>query len=261
MLINSQPNLRWGVAVIAVWVFSCIAVFAKGDIHLPQLKTETVTYTNVTVTSVNETQIFITHSRGMGSVKVSAIQDDDALIAMGLKEAKKESIFSGTNSPTTAALNMANEKLEALREMPAAAPVMAQIDALRSQPLPKNFILYAGLAALAIHLLYSLCLRMICVKAATDPGVLVWLPILQLIPMFRAAGMSAWWFVGMLVPLLNLIGAIMWCFKIAAARGKSALVGIALLLPVTNFFAFLYLAFSSATHNEDGGKVGLRSVA
>jgi hypothetical protein len=35
-----------------------------------------------------------------------------------------------------------------------------------------------------------------------------------------------------------------WCFKIAKARGNSAWVGLLLLLPVTGFFAFLYLAFS-----------------
>jgi hypothetical protein len=39
--------------------------------------------------------------------------------------------------------------------------------------------------------------------------------------------------------------------KIAKARGKSAWVGVLLLLPVVNVFAFLYLAFSNGASGAD----------
>jgi uncharacterized membrane protein YhaH (DUF805 family) len=72
--------------------------------------------------------------------------------------------------------------------------------------------------------------------------------------MLRAAGMSRWWFVAYFVPLFNLMPAILWGFKIAKARGKSLWIGVLLLLPVTNLFAFLYLAFSdSASGDGDEG--------
>jgi hypothetical protein len=54
----------------------------------------------------------------------------------------------------------------------------------------------------------------------------------------------------MLIPLVNIIAQILWCVKIVQARGKSVWVTILLILPVTNLFAFLYLAFSSAGESE-----------
>jgi hypothetical protein len=55
------------------------------------------------------------------------------------------------------------------------------------------------------------------------------------------------------IPLLNLVAVILWSFKIVQARGKSVLVAIALLLPLLNLFAILYLAFSGAS--EPQGKI------
>jgi hypothetical protein len=82
-------------------------------------------------------------------------------------------------------------------------------------------------------------------KAGEDAGFLVWLPVFQVFPMLRGAGMSAWWVLAFFVPILNIVASILWCFKIVEARGKSVWIAICLLLPVTNFFAFLYLAFSN----------------
>ena len=103
---------------------------------------------------------------------------------------------------------------------------------------------------LLIHLIWSYCYAQICKKAGTQPGVLVWLPILQFISLLRAARMSGWWFLALFVPLLNVVIGIVWCFKIATARGKSALVGLLLLLPITNLFAFLYLVFSDGAPDQ-----------
>jgi hypothetical protein len=86
---------------------------------------------------------------------------------------------------------------------------------------------------------------LICQKAGQTPGLLVWLPLLKVFPMLRAAGMSPWWFLASFVPLLNLVAVVLWCLNIAKARNKTVLVGLFLLLPVTNILAFLYLAFSS----------------
>jgi hypothetical protein len=45
---------------------------------------------------------------------------------------------------------------------------------------------------------------------------------------------------------LNLIGWIVWSFKICKARGKNPALGLFLLLPLTNLLALIYLAFSKA---------------
>jgi hypothetical protein len=86
---------------------------------------------------------------------------------------------------------------------------------------------------------------LICQKVGHPPGILVWLPLVQLLPLLRAAGMSGWWFLAYLVPGLNIVAQIIWSLKIAKARGKSVWVGVLLLLPVANLFSFLYLAFSN----------------
>jgi hypothetical protein len=51
--------------------------------------------------------------------------------------------------------------------------------------------------------------------------------------------------------VLDLVPAVLWAFKIAEARGKSVWVGVLLLLPITNVFAFLYLAFSNGGPVEE----------
>jgi hypothetical protein len=49
-----------------------------------------------------------------------------------------------------------------------------------------------------------------------------------------------------LLPVLNIVPFVIWCFRIAKNCGKGAGVGWLLMLPVTGFFAVLYLAFSGA---------------
>ena len=91
-----------------------------------------------------------------------------------------------------------------------------------------GLMLEVAAALLAIYLFHCLCCSRICKKAGSEPGILVWIPVLQLFPLLRAAGMSGWWFLAFFVPVLNLIAQILWCFKIADARGKTALVGFLL---------------------------------
>jgi hypothetical protein len=99
--------------------------------------------------------------------------------------------------------------------------------------------------ALLLYLFHCYCCMLICRKTGNPPGILVWLPVLQVFPLLRAAGMSGWWFLGFCVPILNIVGQVLWCLKIAKARGKSVWAGVLLLLPVISLFAFLYLAFSN----------------
>ena len=242
---NGLVKLR-RVALLFVALFSLLPAALAQDIHLALLKTKTGTLTNVTVMKKSATDIFVSHSRGLGNIKVESIDDDDAMRALGFKVVQEESV-SNTNSTAAVALSTAKEKL---KDLPAAAPLLAKLESLSTvQPSQKEMI-YAGAILFVVYLFYCFCLNLICLKAGTSPGILVWLPVFQIIPTFQAARMSGWWFLAMFIPLLNIIAWLIWCFKIAHARGKSALVGIALILPVTNVLAFLYLAFSGG-----GGEV------
>jgi len=59
--------------------------------------------------------------------------------------------------------------------------------------------------------------------------------------------MSPGWLVVFLVPFINIVAWIAWAINIAEARGKSGWVALFLILPGSNFLAFLYLALSNGT--------------
>jgi hypothetical protein len=124
-----------------------------------------------------------------------------------------------------------------------------------------------GLMSLLGHLLISYLLRMICRKANSPPGFLIWLPVLQVFPLLQAAGISRRWPLAIVV--LSLIGillmgislelallvsmcssllalglSIAWSIKICLARGKSPGWAVLLLLPGLNFIGLVYLAAS-----------------
>ena len=137
--------------------------------------------------------------------------------------------------------------------VPQVGEMRKQLETLQAKPpaglsslgLSGPALLYAmGGVLLLLHLFQCYCLMLICRKAGHPPGLLVWIPVLQIFPMLRAAGMSGWWVLAFCVPVLNVVAWVLWCLNIAKARGKSVWVGVLLFLPITNLFAFLYLAFS-----------------
>ena len=217
------------------------------------LQVGTRTYTNVIVTTKAKTYIFLLHSSGMDNIKVADLPPD-VRQKLGYVDAAKAK--AGTNSASAwATKTIARMETPQVKEVkrrmeerwrasfPTGSPTWASID-------KKIFGLVLGVALL-FYVFFSYCCRLICQKAGTKPGVMVWLPILQHFPMLRAADMSCWWFLAYFVPVLNLVVAILWCFKIAKARGKTAWVGLFLLLPIIHLFAFLYLAFSGGAPEKE----------
>ena len=204
------------------------------------LQTKTGTYENVTVTSKTKDWIFILHASGMGNVKITDLPDNiqEKLGYTVVKEKPKV-----VSVPTMEALtDIKVPEMQQLQENwrdGGAASVMKAF----GNPMAVWTLL--GITVL-MYLFFCYCSMMICRKAHTAPGVLVWVPVLQFIPLLRAAGMSGVWFLAFLVPVVNLIAQIIWYVKIVQARGKGPLLVLWLLLPLTAPFAYLYLAFSEA---------------
>jgi hypothetical protein len=109
-----------------------------------------------------------------------------------------------------------------------------------------------------VYLFFCVCIKLICLNAGSKPGLMIWIPVLQMFPLLRAAKMTAWWFVAFLIPPFSLVAHIVWCVKIAKACGKSALVALLLILPVTNLLAFLYLALSNGDRQPAEKVMGLQ---
>ena len=220
------------------------------------LQIGTRTYTNVTVTTKAKNYIFVLHAAGMASIKTAELPPD-------LQE-KLGYAAPVAKVSTNAATAWAKKEL-ARMNVPQIKDLGKQLEQTwGGQPAarltamgligPKLNWTTLGIVIglyLLLYLFYCYCCMLICQKAGHPPGVLVWLPFFKLVPMFRAAGMSCWWLLAFIVPVLNLVPLILWPLKIAKARAKSVWIGVLLLLPVTNLLAFLYLAFSDGAAESD----------
>ena len=79
--------------------------------------------------------------------------------------------------------------------------------------------------------------------AAGQPGPIIWIPVLQMLPLFRIAGMNPWLILLMFVPLANLIVGILVWVGVLKVLGRDPIMVIVLLL--LGFIYLPYLAFSS----------------
>lgn len=240
---NRMKNNSWALvrtlwlAAIALPIFaSAVQIEETFDV----LETKTGTYENVTVTSKTKDWIFILHAAGMGNIKIVDLPDEVQL-KLGYNLSKEQP--KPVSVPTMEALtDIKVPEINQLRSDWHTGGAEAVIKAF-GNPIAVWTLL--GLVVLT-YLFFCYCSMMICRKTHTSPGFLVWVPVLQFIPLLRAAGMSGVWFLAFFVPVLNLVAQIVWYVKIVQARGKGPLLVLWLLLPLTAPFAYLYLAFSEA---------------
>jgi len=222
-----------------------LAVAGEQELKFPLLKIGTQALTNATVTTRNKDYVFIVHSSGMSNFKVASL-DEEAREKLGYESLVKPKVQTNAVAAWAKGTmsNLQTERVMALEEsVKSRLPTPATITKLDPT------ILCAIAASLLLsYAFFCYCSMLICKKAGTEPGVLVWIPILQMVPLVRAAGMGPLWVLAFLIPLLNLVAQIVWSFKIVKARGKNAGWAILLLLPVTNILAFIYLAFSAVGH-------------
>lgn len=211
------------------------------------LKTKTGVYTNVTVTKMTRSWIFVLHANGVCNIKIEDLTPETR-VALGYdKLVAAENAKSSTASRHSFA-PFAKFKLTDVKKF---AADLQQTGAQRLKTKlnemtggnPIAMYLVLGILA-ALHIFVSTCFWLICRKTHSAPGPLVWVPVLQLIPLLRAANMPRVWFFVYFIPVLNILAQIVWSVKICKTRGKSPFVAFLLILPPTTFFAFLYLAFS-----------------
>lgn len=97
---------------------------------------------------------------------------------------------------------------------------------------------------LAIYIYMSLCLYKIAQKCGVENAWLAWIPIVQIVPMLQSGGKPLWWILLLLIPLVNLIIAIIVWMAIAERRGKPSWVGILIIVPILGILIPAYLAFT-----------------
>lgn len=244
----ASKTLSWCARLLA---FVLLATSVMAVDVVPLVRTKTDTYKNVTLVSRTTTHVFVQHSRGMATLKMADL-DQDVLVGLGVLE--PEAVAAATVEASGSS-NLA-KSLAPIGEFAESLPATfhgQKTGEFKLTPEAKNVLLIGLGIIFLLHIFFSYCSMLICKKSGTEPGILVWLPILQMIPLIRAAGMSGWWFLGCFVPVLNIIVQVLWAINIAKARGKGSFTTFMLILPLTNVLAFLYLAFSggSADYDDD----------
>ncbi|HPD55381.1 MAG TPA: zinc ribbon domain-containing protein [Candidatus Paceibacterota bacterium] len=104
---------------------------------------------------------------------------------------------------------------------------------------------WLSLALMIIFYIYfAICLQTLAKKTNTSNGWLAWIPVANVFLMIQIAQKPLWWFILLLIPIVNIvIGVILW-MKIAERRGKPNWVGILIIVPVVGIIIPSYLAFS-----------------
>lgn len=245
---------------LLIVLLSCRVMAKPGEIIMgakeqtfPVLETKTGAYTNVTVTKKTKDWVFILHSKGVCNIRATDLSQD-ARIALGYEEVPKTpQEQAAAEAKAAAASKLPHIDLSEVKQFAAdwrsnRQEKKAQIKAF----IAANVAVICALLAImgVVHIINSVIFWMICRKTHIAPGPLVWVPILQLIPLLRAANMSRVWFFAFLIIPLNFIAMIVFSIKIVKSRGKSPWVAFLLIVPLTSPFALLYLAFSQSAPVE-----------
>ena len=106
------------------------------------------------------------------------------------------------------------------------------------------FFFFMLVIGLAFYVYIALALMTIANKTGTPNGWLAWIPIANIILMLMIAKKPIWWILLFLIPLVNIVMAIIVWMGVAEARGKPNWWGILMIVPIANLIVPGYLAWA-----------------
>lgn len=212
------------------------------DVRLESLTVDGNAYSNITVVGKTATHIEFKHAHGFASVKVKMLPDEVQIKLGYTPPPPPKTAMEITRDLRDSVVT--EEQIQQLQTL-----ARTEVERILAESDPRKLQLILGGVGF-IYLLFCYAVYLICRKTTTRAGIWAWIPGFQFIALFKAAGMPVWNIFLLLVPIVNIVITVIWCFKIARTRQKSPIVGFLLLLPVINILAFLYLAFSSAPKAE-----------
>jgi hypothetical protein len=113
-----------------------------------------------------------------------------------------------------------------------------------SAALAGTMLLFVFGMALVGYVYMALALQTIATKTATPNAWLAWIPIANAFLMLGVAKKPMWWFILFLIPLVNIVIAVMVWMAIAEACQKPNWWGILTIVPVANLIVPGYLAWA-----------------
>jgi hypothetical protein len=234
---------NWSVVICGMLFLFLLRSAMATEETFPTLQVGSHVYTNVTVTTKAKNYIFIHHSTGMENIRVADLPDELRSELGYIPELSKKEKAAAWAKSKLGDLNIGEINAATLQD-PNKWRETAAIVFEKARAIDNKLCGAIMGGVLLIYLFFCYCCLLICQKAGREPGLLIWIPFLQSIPLLRAARMSAAWFVASILIVPGMIGGIIWSFKIAKARGKSAVTGFLMLIPVLGVLPFFYLAFA-----------------
>lgn len=107
-----------------------------------------------------------------------------------------------------------------------------------------GLMLFFVCIGLAFYVYFALALMTIAQKTNTDNAWFAWIPILNCILMLNVAKKPIWWIILFLIPVVNIVIAILVWMGVAEARNKPNWWGILMIVPVVNLIVPGYLAWA-----------------
>ena len=100
------------------------------------------------------------------------------------------------------------------------------------------------LLIIGVYVFTSLVVMYLAKKTNKEPLWFAWIPVLNVILLLMVAKISLWYVILLMIPIVNIFASLYVWWKVAEARGKSGLWGVAMIVPGVNFVVMGYLAFS-----------------
>ena len=107
-----------------------------------------------------------------------------------------------------------------------------------------SMVMFGLVFGLAIYVYFALALQTIATKTNTENSWLAWIPIANLVLMLNVAKKPLWWILLFIIPLVNIVVAIMVWMAVAEARHKPNWWGVLAIVPFVNLIVPGYLAWS-----------------
>ena len=98
--------------------------------------------------------------------------------------------------------------------------------------------------SLAFYAYMAYALMVLADKTKTPNSWMAWVPLLNAFLMVKIAGKSYWWILLFIIPLVNIVCAVIVWMEIAKRRNKPSWVGVLIIVPLVNLIVPGYLAFS-----------------
>ena len=107
-----------------------------------------------------------------------------------------------------------------------------------------TILLFMLAIALGAYIYFALALQTIATKTATPNAWLAWIPIANIFLMLGIAKKPMWWFLLFLIPLVNIVIAVIVWMAIAEACRKPNWWGVLTIVPIANLIVPGYLAWA-----------------